>query len=41
MAVVSAAKAVHQPDQEHARPNKENFHGDEEKKEQVGYSKQC
>lgn len=43
MAVVGTAKAksVHHPDEERGRPDKDNFHGDNEASEQVGYSKQC
>jgi len=40
MAAVNAARNVHQPDQEHGRPQKDNFDG-EQSKEQAGYSRQC
>jgi hypothetical protein len=40
MAAVGAAKTV-QPTGDYGRPEKENFHGDNEEKGQVGYSKQC
>ena len=39
MAAVDAAKNV-QPDQEHGRPQKENFDG-KQGKEQAGFSRQC
>ena len=42
MAAVVVAKNVHQPDQEHGRPQKVNFgNGDTEGQEQVGFSSQC
>lgn len=42
MAAVKAATNVHQPDQEHGRPQKDNFgNGRRETKEQIGFSRQC
>ena len=42
MAAVIVAKNVHQPDQEHGRPQKVNFgNGDTEGQEQVGFSSRC
>ncbi|KAF5336532.1 hypothetical protein D9611_006541 [Ephemerocybe angulata] len=37
----AAPKGITHPDHGHARPEKENFDGEEEKKEQVGFSSQC
>jgi len=44
MAAVTSAKNINQPDQEHARPDKDNFgdtNAEGESKEQVGFSRQC